>query len=185
MAADDPFVGEICMFAFNFPPRGWSECNGQLLPISSNTALFSLLGTTYGGDGRASFALPNLAGQVLIGAGQGPGLTDWYLGATGGTDTVTLTSAQLPTHTHTIANRPLSLPAGDVNNTYNPVGSFLGTGAASDALYNNTSGAGTMAPINHSLVAGTVGNAVPLNNMQPSVTMIYAIAMQGVFPPRS
>src|SRR5471032_757110 len=96
----DPFVAEIRVFPFNFAPTGWALCDGQILPISQNTALFSLLGTTYGGDGRSTFALPNLNGLTPLGQGQGPGLSDYVLGQTGGVEIVALSAAHLPAHTH-------------------------------------------------------------------------------------
>src|SRR5262245_60083892 len=102
----DPFVAEIRLFAGNFAPRGWAFCNGQLLPISQNTALFSLLGTNYGGDGRSSFALPDLQGRVPLHAGNGPGLSSRHLGEAGGDDTITLTDAQMPAHSHSLRLTP-------------------------------------------------------------------------------
>lgn len=170
----DPFVAEIRMFPFNFPPKGWAFCNGQLLPISQNTALFSLLGTTYGGDGRSNFALPNLQGAAPMQPGQGPGLALYDLGETGGTETVTLLASEIPTHTHS-----LQASAADATDQ-SPQGSLLATGI----------GVGQYAPANNLLAlpgnaVAPVGGDQPHNNMQPYLTVYFNIAMQGVFPPRS
>lgn len=180
-----PFVAEIMIFPFNFPPLGFAFCQGQLLPISSNTALFSLVGTYYGGDGKSNFALPDLQGRVPIGMGQGPGLTLHDIGETGGTETVTLTVAELPSHTHLIAQTPLAIPVGDVNNTYNPVGNYLGTTAGTQ-LYGGGPGPGNSnIPLKSTIQAANGGFPnLPLNNMQPYLTLNFVIAMQGVFPPR-
>ncbi|PSL42897.1 microcystin-dependent protein [Chitinophaga niastensis] len=182
MSADEAFVGEIIMVPFNFAPINFTECNGQLLPISQNTALFSLLGTTYGGDGRANFALPNMAGMVPIGTGQGPGMSQRDLGMTGGVETVTLSVNEMPSHTHIIKTRQLSLPAGDVSNTINPVGNYPGNGAA--LLYDTVAGAGTM-PINTAIQAMPSASPVPVNNMQPYLTILFLISLKGTFPART
>lgn len=179
-----PFVAEIMIFPFNFPPVGFAFCAGQLMPISSNTALFSLLGTNYGGDGKSNFALPNLQGCVPIGAGQGPGLSQRYLGETGGSETVAITLAELPAHTHVIKQRTLALPTGDVNNTYNPVGNYLGT-TAGTSLYGSAANNNSI-NIKSTIQAGPAGFAgTPVNNMQPYLTLNFVIALQGVFPPRT
>ena len=159
----DPFVGEVCLVAFNFAPRGWAFCNGQLLPIAQNTALFAILGTTYGGDGRTTFGLPNLQGRMLIGAGQGAGLSNRTIGETGGVETVNLLSSELPAHNH-----PATTPDNVV---------VRGTGAAK---YGLTTGKSTGA----SFTTEVAGGGLPHNNMQPYLALNYIIALQGVFPPR-
>jgi microcystin-dependent protein len=179
----DPYVGELRLFGFNFAPVGWAQCNGQTLPINQNTALFSILGMQYGGNGTTNFALPNLQGIVPIGQGQGPGLSPFVVGETGGEQTVSLTSGQMPMHSH-----PLNaLPVHSVNTT--PVaGSSVseGFGGARGSTYNvnayTTSARGTT--LNPAAV-GSAGNGVAHDNMQPTLTMNWCIAMQGVFPPRS
>src|SRR5260370_34205681 len=131
----DPFVGEIRQFGFNFAPTGGAMCNGQLLPISQNTALFSILGTTYGGDGKSTFALPNLQGCVPMGAGAGPGLSPRDLGETGGSEAVTLLASEMPVHTHAAACN-----SGD-GNRYGPGDPVWAQVAAGNAEYNNTGAA--------------------------------------------
>lgn len=182
---DETFVAEILMLGCNFAPVGFALCNGQLIPISQNTALFSLLGTNYGGDGKNNFALPNLQGMVPIGAGDGVGLTPRAVGDTGGLEQVTLSTNELPPHTHVINTRPLALPAGDTNNTYNPVGNYTGAAAATP-LYAAGAGSGTLQSVKSSLQASPLGvSAQPINNMQPYLTINFVIALQGIFPPRS
>ncbi|HEY3044525.1 MAG TPA: tail fiber protein [Vicinamibacterales bacterium] len=169
----DPFVAEIRLFGFNFAPKGWAMCNGQLLPISQNTALFSLLGTTYGGDGKSTFALPNLQSRVPMGTGQGQGLTLRDLGETGGTETVTLLISQMPVHTHAAACNSA------VGNQYTPPG-FWAKDAAGNAEY-NAAGASAM----NAAALDQSGGDLPHTNMQPYCVVNYCIALQGVFPPRS
>lgn len=167
----DPFVAEIRIFPFNFAPRGWAWCDGQLLPLSQNTALFSLLGTTYGGNGMSNFALPDLQGRAPMHPGQGPGLSLHDLGETGGSETVTLLESEIPAHPHTLSTSirpadslsPSTLAVGTGNNAYAPPGNA--TLASSQAL----------AP---------AGSGQPHNNMQPYLTFYFCIALQGVFPPR-
>lgn len=183
MSADNPFVAEIILTPFNFAPTGWASCDGQLLRISQNTALFSLLGTTYGGDGKVTFGLPNLQGKIPVGAGQGSGLSEYNLGDTGGVESVTILSSQLPPHTHPIKTRDLSFPAGDTNNTYNPVGNYMGT-AASTPLYSAVAGSNNI-QIKASIQAAPIHPVNdPVNNMQPYLAITFSICMQGVFPAR-
>lgn len=166
----DPFVAEIRIFPFNFAPRGWAFCDGQLMPISQNTALFSLLGTTYGGNGVSNFALPNLQGRAPMQPGQGPGLSSHDLGETGGSETVTLLESQIPAHAHV-------MQAATSTAAVNPSSSVV-PGAA--PMYASGPVAGAMA----ANMAGPVGGNQPHNNMQPYLTLNFCIALQGVFPPR-
>jgi microcystin-dependent protein len=169
----DPFVAEIRMFAGNFAPTGWAMCNGQLLPISQNTALFSLLGTTYGGDGQSTFALPNLQGCSPMGHGQGPGLSLRDLGEMGGSTAVTLLESEIPAHVHTLQG------ATDDVNSLSPVGAMPGA-AESVGLY-RTGPNSTMA----ATALLVQGGSLPHNNRQPYLSLTFIIALQGVFPPRS
>ncbi|MDX6479109.1 MAG: hypothetical protein QOG29_1696 [Gaiellaceae bacterium] len=173
----DPFVAEIRIFPFNFAPKGWAWCNGQLLPISQNTALFSLLGTFYGGDGKSTFALPNLQGSVPVHVGgnqPGPGLSTYDLGETGGTDTVTLLASESPAHTHSVNAQ--TIDQGD-NRIPSPTLNLGNT-----QIYSNASSAtAQMDPTAVSIFGG----GQPHNNLMPYLTLYYNIALQGVYPPRS
>lgn len=180
----EPFVGEIGLVGFNFPPRGWAICNGQLMSISQNTALFSLLGTTYGGDGRVTFGLPNLQGSTPIGFGQGPGLTSRILGEAGGTTSITLLQSEMPAHTHTLG---AGLKTGAPPTTANAVASLPATATGTDFLYADTaSSTDYMAPLAVNLDTQTsiLGGDQPHNNMQPYLTVLMVIALQGIFPQR-
>jgi microcystin-dependent protein len=172
----DPFVAEIRIFPFYFAPNGWAFCNGQLLPISQNTALFSLLGTTYGGDGRSTFALPNLQGSAAMHPGQGQGLSLRDLGETGGTENVTLLVSEIPFHTHA-----LQADALDPSDLNAPAPTrILAQSTGVNAFQPTTAGMVTMAP----QALSPAGGSLPHNNMQPYLTLNFCIAMQGVFPPR-
>ena len=171
----DPFVAEIRIFGFNFPPTGWAFCNGQLLPISQNTALFSLLGTFYGGDGKSTFALPNLQGSAPIHQGQGSGLSLYSLGQTGGSETVTLLQSEIPAHSH--AARVSGRPA----NENDPAGLYWA--GATVNIYTNTSPAPNAVIMAPEMLA-PAGGDLPHNNLMPYLTLNFCIAMQGVFPPR-
>lgn len=172
----DPFVAEIRIFPFNFAPKGWAWCDGQILPLSQNTALFSLLGTTYGGDGRSNFALPNLQGSAPMHPGQGPGLSLHDLGESGGSDAVTLLESELPFHQHRLR---ASLDPGDLFAPGPSASLASSTGAA--AYHQSTASPVQMAP---QALAAAGGNQ-PHNNLMPYLTLYFAIALQGVFPPRS
>ena len=172
----DPFVAEIRMFGGNFAPTGWAQCNGQLLPISQNTALFSLLGTFYGGDGKTTFALPNLQGSSPLGQGQGAGLSDYALGQQGGSQSVTLLQTEIPSHTHNLRG---NFNAGDVNDPA-PNRSLARSGTG--FLYQSTTSSNLTAMSPQAL--SVFGGSQPHNNMQPYLTVTFIIAMQGVFPPR-
>ena len=173
----DPFVAEIRIFPFNFAPRGWAFCNGQLLPLSQNTALFSLLGTTYGGDGRSNFALPNLQGNFAMHPGQGPGLSLRDLGETGGSAGVTLLPGQVPAHTHQLmATASTTSPSP----TGNAMSQAVLPPSTAVPVYRSPTNKVAMAPDAVAAVGGQ-----PHNNRQPYLALNFCIALQGVFPPRS
>ncbi len=168
----DPFVAEIRIFPFDFAPKGWAFCNGQLLPISQNTALFSLLGTTYGGDGKSTFALPDLQGSAPMHPGQGQGLSLRDLGEQSGSETVTLLVSEIPAHTHQM------MALGAFSNQPSPANNTWGR-AAANPYTNAQNGQMSVQALN------VTGGSLPHNNMQPYLTLNFCIALQGVFPPRS
>jgi microcystin-dependent protein len=174
----DPFVAEIRIFPFNFAPKGWAFCNGQLMSISQNTALFSLLGTTYAGDGKSNFGLPDMQGNAPMHPGQGPGLSLHDLGEMAGTETVTLLESEIPSHSHTAGAQ--TLPLGSVAV---PTGATLGR-PASGNLYYDPPGAPVLVAMDPNTLAPAGGN-LPHNNMQPYLTLNFNIALQGIFPPRT
>jgi microcystin-dependent protein len=170
----DPFVAEIRIFPFNFAPKGWAWCDGQLLPLSQNTALFSLLGTTYGGNGKSNFALPDLQGRAPMHPGQGPGLSLHDLGETGGSETVSLLESEIPSHSH-------SLNAVNVAaNSKTPAGNGFARATANIYLAPPQ----PMVTMSDQAIAPAGGDQ-PHNNMQPYLTLYFNIALQGVFPPRT
>ena len=171
--SQSPFIGEIILFAGNFAPRNWAFCNGQLLSISQNTALFSILGTTYGGNGQTTFALPDLRSRVPVHAGQGPGLSSYALGQVGGEETTTLTVNQMPAHAHTATN-----PAANTDPTSNRPAASLAP--ARGGAYGPTPAAQLAGPT----VAPT-GGSQPHSNLQPHLTLNYIIALFGIFPSRN
>ena len=174
-AAQDPFIGEVDLVAFNFAPTGWALCQGQLLPINQNQALFSLLGTTFGGDGRVNFALPDLRGRRIVGAGQGPGLSNYNLGEVGGEEAVTLNIGQLPVHTHTVfANTAVGTSLSPTNNFW---AAQTSTFLFSNAPMSTTSLAGND--------IGSTGGSQPHENRPPYLTLNYIIALNGIFPSRN
>jgi microcystin-dependent protein len=172
----DPFVAEIRIFPFNFAPKGWAWCDGQLLPISQNTALFSLLGTTYGGDGKSNFALPDMQGNAPMHPGQGPGLSLHDLGETGGSETVTLLESETPSHSH--SQRAANLPGS--GSTPQPTAVLARTINA----FGYVTGSLALAAMSPNSLSPTGGDQ-PHNNMQPYLTLNFNIALQGVFPPRT
>jgi microcystin-dependent protein len=174
----DAFVGEVRIFAGNFAPMGWATCDGQILHISQNTALYSLLGFTYGGDGKSTFALPNLQGSVAIGAGQGPGVPPYSLGAKGGAQQVTLQLSQLPAHYHQLQCTSLDATTGTPSQNV-----VLARGTAPDAYVTSEyvpTGWLTL-PLSQNAIYPE-GNGEPHNNMQPYLTLLYIIALQGILP---
>ena len=171
----DQFVAEIRVVGFNFAPRGWAFCAGQLLPISQNTALFSLLGTMYGGDGKSNFALPDIQGSAVVQQGQGNGLSQYFQGEIGGSDTVTLLQSEMPFHNH-------SLMAAAGPSSSNQAGPTVGFARASGGSPYKASPFGQTAQMGQAL--NITGGTQPHNNMMPSLALYYAIALQGVFPQR-
>jgi microcystin-dependent protein len=170
----DPFVAEIRIFPFNFAPRGWAFCNGQLMPISQNTALFSLLGTTYGGDGMSTFALPDLQGRAPMHPGQGSGLSLHDLGEEDGSDFVTLLETEIPSHSHALS----ASSADSVSQSGDQQQYAAGVGVAMYAV------PGPTVPLSPRSLT-PAGGSLPHNNMQPYLTLSFNIALQGVFPPRT
>jgi len=170
----DPFVAEIRIFPFNFPPKGWAFCDGQLLPLSQNTALFSLLGTTYGGDGKSTFALPDMQGNAPMHPGQGPGLSLHDLGEIGGSDTVTLLESEIPSHNHAM------MASNAESISQSPVGQLLAAGVGGITFYGAPP---PLVQLNQNALAPAGGDQ-PHNNRMPYLTLSFCIAMQGVFPPR-
>jgi microcystin-dependent protein len=171
----DPFVAEIRIFPFNFAPKGWAWCDGQLLPLSQNTALFSLLGTTYGGNGKSNFALPDLQGRAPMHPGQGPGLSLHDLGETGGSETVTLLESEIPSHSHAFRDHDIDLAE-------------LNAPAPNRSLAKSANATAYTAAANLVAMSGNAlapaGGDQPHNNLQPFLTFYFCIALQGVFPPR-
>jgi len=170
----EPFIAEIRIFGFNFAPRDWAFCNGQLLPIAQNTALFALVGTTYGGDGRTTFALPNLQARAPMHVGNGPGLTSRRVGERGGEETVTLTTAQLPGHGH-----KLQCNSGDAN-SQSAAGTFLAKELGPAQMYAASDGANMAAD-----AVGVSGEGQAHANMQPYLALSFCIALIGLFPSRN
>jgi microcystin-dependent protein len=169
----EPYIGEIRLFPYNFAPRGWAFCQGQILAIAQNTALFSLLGTTYGGNGQTTFALPDLRGRVPNSAGQGPGLSNYTLGEQGGSENVTLIAQQMPAHNHPIAVNNSGA------NTGRPSGAY--PGQTSGNTYAPSPDGSTLAP----QAVGNAGNSQPHENRPPYLTLNYCIALEGIYPSRN
>lgn len=188
MAQAEPFIGQMMLFAGNFCPRGWQPANGQLVSIAQNTALFSILGTTYGGNGQTTFALPDLRGRVPVSVGQGPGLSDYTLGEVAGTETTTLLTTQMPIHTHqATATTLIKIAAGQVADTNKPAGNtFANTGplnvyytGAPTANYMDNDTAAT------AVTVGVQGGSQPFSIMQPYLAMQWCVAVEGIFPSRN
>ncbi len=176
-------IAQILLFAGTFAPKNWAYCNGQLIPIAQNTALFSLLGTTYGGDGRVNFGLPDLRGRVAIGAGQGPGLSNYVLGQVAGSETVTLTTANMPAHIHP-ATATVSVGVSGAGATADdPDGALLTTTNA--PFYATGAPGGHLGGVTASATTGPTGNNQPVNIMPPYLALNYVICMYGIFPSRN
>ena len=172
----EPFLAEVRILPYTFAPLGWALCEGQILSISQNTAVFSLLGTMYGGNGTSNFALPNVQGRVVVGIGQGPGLTPYSNGDMGGVETVTLTAPQLAAHNHGAS------AIHEAGNSYSPAGdAWSADGANRAKIY----GSGTPAVAMGANALAPAGGNQPHNNLQPYIAINYCIALQGIFPPRS
>jgi microcystin-dependent protein len=169
--ASSPFLGEIRLVPYNFAPKGWAFCDGQILAISQNTALFSLLGTTYGGNGQTNFALPDLRGRHATESGQGPGLSNIVLGEQGGTETVTLLQTNMPAHTHLVNANNTGQQTTD-----RPSGAFLGKGGVYASTMNSTMNPQTI---------GIAGGSQPFSNRPPFLGLHYIIALVGIFPSRN
>jgi microcystin-dependent protein len=181
----EPFIGEIKLFGFNFAPRGYATCSGQVLSIAQNTALFSLLGTTYGGDGQVTFGLPNLNGRVAIGMGQSPGTSNYVIGESAGTENYTLTTNQMPMHNHSAVGITVNQSVGSSNddagaannflaNSTSGMGDFFGTVASTDTMANAKVGGAT----------AIAGGSQPFPVLQPFLVINYSIATEGIFPSR-
>lgn len=168
----EPFLGQIILVPYNFAPNGWFPCDGRLLPIASYSALFSLLGTTYGGNGTTNFALPDLRGRVPMSDGNGPGLTPRTLGEVGGSETNMLTIPQMPSHNHTV------IAVSTEGNQNSPTGNLPADTKLLDKEYSNTVGNTIMSP---QMIGNTGGNQ-PVNNIQPFLTLTYIISWQGIYP---
>lgn len=171
----EPFIGQIIMFAGNFDIRGYMSCSGQLLSIAQNSALFSILGTTYGGNGQTTFGLPDLRGRVPIGQGQGPGLPDYQLGEVAGAPTTTLISSNMPQHTHALNG------VTETGNAPSPQNAFLAATGSLDPEYRASGTVVAMAPQS----VGIAGGSQPFSLMQPYLAIRYLIAIQGIFPSRN
>lgn len=167
----EAFIGEIRIYGFNFPPRGWAMCNGQILSISQNSALFALLGTTYGGNGQTTFALPNLQSRVPVHFGQGPGLSPYSLGQASGTESVSLTSGQLPSHGHLVAASSVA------PNASRPGNAFLAANGAYQAAADGTTMATGMIQAS--------GNSQPFGILPPYLALNFCICLEGLFPSRN
>jgi microcystin-dependent protein len=172
----DPFVAEVRIFAFNFAPKGWAFCDGQLMPVSQNTALFALVGTFYGGDGKSTFALPNMQDNACMHPGQGQGLSLHDLGEQGGSETVTLLESEMPVHNHVINVTGENGTQGSLT-----TGVIMGKSVGGTMYQNNNSA--NIQPLNFQALSVAGGN-LPHNNMMPYLTVNFCIALQGVFPPR-
>jgi microcystin-dependent protein len=173
----DQFLGEIRAFGFNFPPTGWAQCNGQLLTIAQNTALFSLLGTTYGGNGSTTFALPDLVGSVAMSHGQAPGLSLYDLGEMGGVDSVTLDTSEIPFHTHAVRGQT------GIGNIQEPAATRSLARSGGATIYTSNTSTNVVQMGFQSL--GLAGSSLPHDNTSPVLVLNMCIALQGIFPPRS
>jgi microcystin-dependent protein len=179
----DPFLGQISLFSCNFAPQGWAMCQGQLLSIAQNTALFSLLGTNFGGDGRTTFALPDLRSRAPLGFGQGPGLSNYAIGETGGVEAVAINSGSYPAHSHGLFAAASAGTANAPGGAIEAEGQTGGRGGSVNlALYSASGTPTTLAP---AALTAAAGGGQPHNNLQPYLVLNFCIALQGIFPARS
>jgi microcystin-dependent protein len=178
----EEYLAIIKIFGGNFAPRGWAMCQGQIISIAQNSALFSILGTTYGGNGQTTFALPDLRSRTPIGFGQGPGLSFYNLGQVGGTENVSITLNNMPPHNHAITGT-VQLPVNDSNaDADGPLGAYLGS--PSTSIYSSTTN-GVAANLNTNLATGVVGGGFPISILQPTLAVNYIICLEGIFPSRN
>jgi microcystin-dependent protein len=180
---DDVILAEIRLFAGSFAPVGWALCQGQLLPINSNTALFSLIGNYYGGDGRVNFALPDFRSRIPVGMGMGPGLSDYEVGQIGGSQSVTLVDNNLPRHTHPIAGTVVMNGTAAAGNTDTPANAYPATLAGTE-MYSSSTNNTLLGNMQHALSMATTGGNTPVSLIQPVLTLTYIIATSGTFPSR-
>lgn len=178
---DTPFIGQVVMFAGNFAPRGWALCQGQLLAINTNTALFSILGTTYGGNGQTNFALPDLRGRVPVGQGQGPGLSNWVLGELTGVEDVSLVVTEMPAHNHVVQVSSGQADTATAGNNY--LATANGAFGPDPVTVNTYNGTPTATLAANSLTVS--GGSQPHENIQPSLCINYIICLEGIFPSRN
>jgi microcystin-dependent protein len=178
-----PFIGQVKMVGFNFAPVNWAFCDGQLLSIAENDTLFALIGTTYGGDGQTTFALPNLRSRMPIHQGQGPGSSNHALGQAAGTENVTLVSPQMPQHTHTLTQTVTKRCQNGPGNSKSPVGNFFASGTSSENF--STTGPAAMSELSFTTTVGMAGGNQPHDNMSPYTCVNFIISLYGVFPSRN
>ncbi|OQP58795.1 phage tail protein [Niastella populi] len=181
---DENILAEIRLFAGNFAPRNWAFCHGQLLPISQYSALFSLLGAMYGGNGKSTFALPDLRGRLAIGQGQGPGLTSYVPGESGGTEFVTLGADNLPLHSHSVSGTVSMECYAGAGNSDTPHDTFPAMLEGTD-MYATVTNGSVMPAMQHNLTVSATGGTEAINNLQPVLALNYIICMAGTYPPRS
>lgn len=183
----EPFIGEVKLLAFQFAPKSYMQCNGQILSIASNTALFSLIGTTYGGNGQTTFALPDLRGRMPIGQGTGPGLPSHSMGEVAGNTTVTLLTSNLPAHVHTVNNVKVKLKANSaIADSGTGADSYPGTSGTN--VWSESATAGAFMAADEAVVSGTTditGSNYPISIVNPYLVMNYSIAIYGIFPSRN
>ncbi len=177
-------IAEIRFFAGNFSPRNWAFCNGQILSIAQNTALFSLLGTTYGGNGQTTFSLPDFRSRVAVGAGQGPGLSPFQLGQSGGAETYTIQNSNFPPHTHPVSGTITMKGTAVAGASDSPAGSYPAT-LAGTPMYATTNNGSALGNMQVALTAGLTGSQQPVNNIQPIIGMNYIICLFGIYPSRN
>ena len=184
MAALEPLIGSVDLWAPNFVPRGWAFCAGQLISISQNTALFSLIGTYYGGNGQTTFGLPDMRGRVPVGVGQGPGLSNYNIGQIGGTENVTLTLAQMPNHTHTATGTVTpAAGTGKITLTNDPTNNYMGQTPSTNVYTSSNNAIMGSSPLK--IQIGLSGSGLPFSILQPYLSLNYIIALVGIFPSRN